>query len=119
MSNAKNQVMRVVRWRGGKHPTLDLMKQSLEQHGLRSFKWSNQANYRYGVRSHGYAKSIYCVEGSVEFFFPDTRQRVQLRTGDRIDIAQGIRHSIVVGMSGATCLEGTPTRQLALASSGR
>lgn len=119
MAKVNTQVMRVVRWRGGNHPTLDLMKQTLEQHGLRPFKWSHHANYRYGVRSHGYAKTIYCVEGGVECFFPDTRQRVQLRAGDRVDIARGVRHGITVGLNGATCLEGTPIGRSALAISGR
>ncbi|NDJ85469.1 MAG: cupin [Chloroflexi bacterium] len=109
-TRSQQTTVRVVRWRGGQHPTLALMKQNLENHGLRPFKWSKQANYRYGVRSHGYTKSLYCVEGSVEIFVPESRQRITLRVGDRVDIPKGVRHSITVGQNGATCLEGTPAR---------
>ena len=108
MRNKNNRLVRVVKWRGAQHPTLNLMKQTLELHGLRTFKWSQRANYRFGVRSHGFAKSLYCVEGSIEVFLPDTRQRYNLTAGDRIDLAKGVRHSITIGLSGATCLEGTP-----------
>lgn len=111
MANTLQETIRVVRWRGGQHPTPNLMKQNLESEGLRAFQWRQQANYRFGVRSHGFNKSLYCVDGSVEVFFPDARKRVTLRTGDRLDIASGVRHSVTVGLSGATCLEGTPTRR--------
>ncbi len=119
MAKKQHNTMRVVRWRGGQHPTINLMKQNLEHHGLRVFRWSHHPNYRFGLRSHGYAKSLYCVEGSIEVFIPDTRQRVTLRSGDRIDLAKGIRHSITVGLHGATCLEGTPANQRFAAASGR
>ncbi len=111
MANTVQNMMRVVRWHGGQHPTLDLMKRNLESEGLRAFKWRQQPNYRFGVHSHGYYKSLYCVDGSVEVFFPDARKRVTLRVGDRIDIADGVRHSITVGLNGAVCLEGTPVRR--------
>lgn len=115
MISKKQETVRIVRWRGGQHPTLDLMKKTLESHGLRTFKWSQHANYRYGVRSHGFAKSLYCLEGSIEVFIPDTHERHILRPGDRIDLARGIRHSITVGLNGATCLEGTKTPQSLMA----
>jgi hypothetical protein len=107
MFRKKQESVLVIRWRGGRHPTLDLMKQTLESHGMRTFKWAHHANYRFGVRSHGFNKSLYCIEGSIEVFVPDTRERFILRPGDRIDIAKGVRHSIAVGLNGATCLEGT------------
>lgn len=104
------------RWRGGQHPTLELMKQHLTNEGLRAFRWQQQANYRYAVRSHGYDKALYCVEGSIEVILPDLRQRHKLTAGDRIDIPKGVRHSVTVGNYGATCLEGTPKRLPASAS---
>lgn len=116
MRNSQQSNYRVVRWQGGQHPTLELMKQNLEGRGLRAFKWSQHANYRYGVRTHGFAKSLYCVSGSIEVILPDQRQRIKLRTGDRIDLARGVRHSVTVGTSGATCLEGTPARRPASAT---
>ena len=116
MAKNKHNTMRVVRWRGGQHPTISLMKQNLEHHGLRVFRWSQRPNYRFGLRSHGYAKSLYCVEGSIEVFLPDIRQRETLRPGDRIDLASGVRHSITVGLTGATCLEGTPANHRLVAA---
>jgi hypothetical protein len=107
MSATKTETLRFTRWHGGQQPTLTLMVRNLEAEGLRAFKWSNKANYRYGVRSHGFAKTLYCVEGSVEIFFPDSRQRVTLKTGDRLDIGAGVRHSMTVGLQGVMCLEGT------------
>ena len=111
--------VRVVRWRGGQHPTFDLMKQNLESHGFRPFKWSQHANYHYGVRSHGSSKSLYCVSGTMEVLIPDLRQRVKLGIGDRIDIAKGIRYSIKIGQNGATCLEGTPANRRLQAGAGK
>lgn len=108
MTKTQLATTQVTRWRGGQHPTLALLKQNLENDGLRPFKWQHKANYRYGVRSHGFGKSIYCVEGGIEIFFPDIQQTVSLRPGDRIDIAAGVRHGITIGVYGATCLEGTP-----------
>ena len=108
MAETKTDMLRITRWHGSHHPTLTLMTHQLEQDGLRPFKWSNNANYRYGVRSHGHAKSLYCVEGTMEVFLPDTRQRVVMKKGDRIDIAAGARHSITVGPQGVMCVEGTP-----------
>lgn len=109
MFRKKQESVRIIRWRGGQHPTLELMKRTLESHGLRTFKWTQHANYRFGARSHGYAKSLYCMEGSIEVFIPDSRERFILRSGDRIDLPKGVRHSITVGLNGATCLEGTET----------
>lgn len=108
MTATKTDMLRITRWHGSQHPTLALMVSHFEHEGLRTFKWSNNANYRYGVRSHGFAKSLYCVDGSMEVFLPDTRQRVVLKKGDRIDIAAGARHSITVGPQGVMCIEGTP-----------
>ncbi len=104
----KSQQVQLLRWRGGQHPTLELMKQHLTNEGMRPFRWHQHANYRFGVRSHGFDKTLYCVEGSVEVILPDLRQCHKLNPGDRVDIPKGIRHSITVGRNGATCLEGTP-----------
>ncbi|MCB9438133.1 MAG: hypothetical protein H6673_14240 [Anaerolineales bacterium] len=119
MAKANQQSVRFVRWQGGQHPTPTLMKQNLEKFGLHVFKWQQQANYRFGTRSHGYSKSLYCVEGSLEVFIPDTRERFTLRVGDRLDIANGVRHSITVGLGGAVCFEGTPADRRLVAAAGK
>lgn len=119
MTKANQQPVRFVRWQGGQHPTPTLMKQNLEKFGLHVFKWQHQANYRFGTRSHGYSKSLYCVEGSIEVFVPDTRDRFVLKAGDRLDIAKGVRHSIAVGLQGAICFEGTPADRRLVAVAGK
>ncbi len=108
MHTNRQQQVRLTRWRGGQHPTLELMKRQLLDEGMRPFRWHQHANYRFGVRSHGFDKTLYCLEGSIEVVFPDLHQRHKLKSGDRIDIPKGTRHSITVGRYGATCLEGTP-----------
>lgn len=74
---------------------------------LRPYVWSNTPNYRYPVRSHGYDKTLYCVQGALEIVFPDARQRVTLRPGDRIDLPRGVRYGAIVGPAGAQCVEGS------------
>jgi quercetin dioxygenase-like cupin family protein len=48
---------------------------------------------------------MYVVEGALEISFPDTRQSVKMRAGDRIDIPAGIHHAVIIGNSGAKCVE--------------
>jgi len=67
--------------------------------------WVNTPNHRYAVRSHGYEKVLYVIEGTLELSFPDENQRVVLRAGDRIDIPAGVRHGTTVGNGGAKCVE--------------
>jgi hypothetical protein len=61
---------------------------------------------RIGAVSHGYAKIICCVEGSVEIALPDLGQRAVLREGDRLEIPRGMRYTVSVDLKGAKCLEG-------------
>ena len=69
---------RLVRWRGGQHPTLDTITRLMRDEQLRPYVWVNAPNSRHPVRSHGYDKTIYCVQGSIEIILPDPRQRVLL-----------------------------------------
>ena len=97
-------------WQGSQHPTPELLHRQLTSDGLRPFRTKHAGNYRCAVRTHGYSKAIFCVEGKVEVMLPDSRRRVTLRPGDRLDIGAGVRHSLAVGIHGATLLEGTPVR---------
>ncbi|NDJ75382.1 MAG: cupin [Chloroflexi bacterium] len=101
-----NQV-RVTRWRGGQHPTLDNITRQMRTEGLRPYVWTNTPNFRYPVRSHGYDKTLYCVQGSLELVFSKTRQRVTLRSGDRVDVPRGVRYGTIIGPTGAQCVEGS------------
>ncbi|MBZ0302258.1 MAG: cupin [Anaerolineae bacterium] len=107
----KNDAVHVRRWSGGQHPTLSVLTRQMKDEGLRPYMWMNMPNHRYAVRSHGYDKVLYVVEGTLEVVFPDSNQRVMLRSGDRTDIPAGVRHGTIVGKSGAKCLEASIARR--------
>ena len=107
MAVATVQPVKVARWRGGQHPTLDNITRLMTNEGLRTYMWTNTPNFRHPVRSHGYDKTLYCVQGSLELTFPQTKQRVVLRAGDRVELPRGVRYSAIVGPRGAQCLEGS------------
>ena len=106
-----NDVVRIKRWSGGQHPTLSVITRQMKQEGLRPYMWTNSPNHRYAVRSHGYDKIMYVVEGTVEVILPDSNQRVLLRAGDRTEIPAGVRHGAFVGKSGAKCVEASVARR--------
>lgn len=101
----KQATVKVSRWRGGKHPTLSNITRLMQEEGLRPYKWDTKPNQRYAVRSHGYKKVLYVVDGSMEIALPDSNQRMKLRSGDRVEIPARVRHGSVTGSRGATCLE--------------
>ena len=102
---ARINEIKVTRWRGGQHPTLEAISQKMQQEGLRPYASSNGPNTRIAARSHGYSKVLYCVAGSVDLFFPDVNQTLALRPGDRVELPLGLRHATIVGPQGAQCLE--------------
>jgi quercetin dioxygenase-like cupin family protein len=83
----------------------------MQKEGLRPYMWMNLPNHRYAVRSHGYDKVLYVVEGTLEITLPDSNRRHILRAGDRIDIAARIRHGTNVGVAGAKCVEAAVSGQ--------
>ena|SRR5689334_22707987 len=97
--------VRVTRWSGAQHPTLSVITRQMQKDGLRPYSWENTPNYRYAIRSHGYCKVVYVVEGMLEILLPDSNQSVRLRAGDRVEIPAGVRHGAIVGPSGAKCIE--------------
>lgn len=109
--NTKQASVRITRWHGSQHPTLSLITREMKKEGLRPYLWSNAPNHRYGVRSHGYDKVLYVIEGTVEIMLPDVNQRMSLRAGDRIEIPAGVRHGTHVGATGASCVEAALMRR--------
>lgn len=105
MAMEQSDAVRVTRWSGGQHPTLSIISRQMQKEGLRPYCWENIPNYRYAVRSHGYHKVMYVVEGILEVSLPDSNQRVKLRAGDRVEIPAGVRHGAIVGNNGAKCVE--------------
>jgi len=76
-----------------------------EEQQLRVFRWSNAPDDEYASHTHGYHKIIYVLEGTIRFDLPTRHETLNLKTGDRLDLPSGIRHSAVVGPEGVTCLE--------------
>jgi quercetin dioxygenase-like cupin family protein len=84
---------------------LSSISRAMQKEGLRPYVWENSPNYRYAVRTHGYTKVLYVIEGLIEVTLPDSNERVKLRAGDRLEIPAGVRHGAIVGGSGAKCVE--------------
>ncbi len=101
----RQETVSVRRWEGGQHPTLNVITRMMESEGLRPYMWMNNPNHRYGVRSHGYAKVLYVVDGVLEIVLPETNEQIRLRGGDRVEIPAGVRHGTIVGNTGARCVE--------------
>ena len=76
-----------------------------EARGLHPTRWSNAPGDVYGVHSHPYQKTLFCLQGSITFSLPDHSRDLELRPGDRLIIPPGICHAAVVGPEGVTCIE--------------
>jgi uncharacterized protein YaiE (UPF0345 family) len=48
---------------------------------------------------------IYVIRGSITFGLPDTRDKVTLNSGDRLELPAEVTHDAVVGKQGVACLE--------------
>jgi len=105
------QAVQVRRWSGAKHPSMSAITRLMQSEGLRPYMWMNMPNTRQAVRSHGYNKVLYVIEGAVEVILPDSNQRVTLRAGDRMDVPAGVRHGTHIGAKGAKCVEASITRR--------
>lgn len=103
--------VKITRWHGSEHPTFSNITRQMKKEGLRPYMWTNMANHRYGVRSHGYDKVLYVVDGSIELSFPDLGQQLIMRPGDRVDVPAGVRHGTIVGNKGACCVEAAVARK--------
>ncbi len=101
----RQAAIRLTRWSGGQHPTLSKITQEMRENGLRPYKWETKPNQRFAVRSHGYTKILYVVDGAIEVTLPDANQRLKLKSGDRLEIPSRVRHGVITGLQGATCLE--------------
>jgi quercetin dioxygenase-like cupin family protein len=73
--------------------------------GLVAQAWSNGPGDRYAAHSHGYDKVIVVAEGSIVFELPGSGERVELATGDRLELPAGTTHRADVGPAGVSCLE--------------
>jgi quercetin dioxygenase-like cupin family protein len=92
-------------WSGETAPGEAAIRKIMDTEGLQPYRWSNAPGDVYAVHSHSYHKVIYVVKGSITFGLPDSRDRILLNTGDRLDLPAGISHDAVVGNKGVVCLE--------------
>jgi quercetin dioxygenase-like cupin family protein len=97
--------IKLIRWSGGQHPTLEVINRQMQAEGLRPYLQTATPNSRTGARSHGYTKVMYCVSGSLELQLPDISQSLVLRPGDRLELPQGVRHITITGANGAQIVE--------------
>lgn len=101
----KQALVKVNRWSGSQHPTLSNITRIMQKDGMRPYKWQTQPNQRFAVRSHGYTKVLFVVDGTIDILLPGTNQQTRLRAGDRIEIPPRVRHGGITGQNGAVCLE--------------
>ena len=99
------ETLLITRWSDVQHPTLKNITDKLKQAGFRPYQWIGKPNQRVAVRSHGFKKVLFVVEGSLELSVPTLNQRFILRAGDRVDIPARTRHGITVGSGVVMCLE--------------
>jgi uncharacterized protein YjlB len=77
----------------------------LAAEGLVAQTWSNGPGDWYQAHEHGYDKVIVVAAGSITFGLPGIDQRLELETGDRLELPAGTVHDASVGSVGVTCLE--------------
>lgn len=92
----------VTNWTGSP-PSPDELERLFAQEGLPPHWWANAPGDTYGWHSHPYHKVLYCGAGSITFHTRD--EDLELKAGDRLDIAPGVEHSATVGEDGCRCIE--------------
>ena len=82
----------------------------LRSEGLEPSAWSNGPGDTYGAHEHDYDKVLVVAQGSITFGLPASGKRIELSTGDRLELPAGTVHDAVVGSRGVTCLEAHASR---------
>lgn len=65
--------------------------------------WGNAPGDRYGWHSHDYHKVLFCLTGSITFHTGSGD--IEMRAGDRLDLAPRTEHAATVGPVGVECVE--------------
>ena len=97
--------VKVTRWPGEEPVTEAGIQELMADEDLIPYKWSNLPGDVYSAHSHGYGKVIYVVQGSITFGLPKSGQRIELFSGDRLDLPYRPEHDALVGPQGVVCLE--------------
>jgi hypothetical protein len=77
----------------------------MRSEGLTPYRWDNGPNIIYAPHRHAYHKVLYCVRGSIRFDLTREGESIELRAGDRLDLAPDTEHGALVGPDGVVCLE--------------
>lgn len=85
---------------------LDELSKRLQAEADGVYSWSNGPGDSYAAHSHAYEKVLYCVEGSIRFVLEEEGRAIELRPGERLELAPGTLHSAIVGPGGCVCVEG-------------
>ena len=92
-------------WPYEEPPTEAAIRRIYHEEGLAPYSWSNAPGDVYSAHSHGYAKVLYCVRGSITFGLSQQGRSLLLLPGDRLDLPAGVAHDATVSPEGVTCLE--------------
>ena len=113
MRASNNRSVAIQRWNKSQPPSASAITRMMQDAGMRPFKWENAPNRTFTVRSHGYDKVLWVIEGTLELTLPDENLRYVLRAGDRADVPASVRHGVNVGRAGVVCLECATNERLA------
>ena len=95
----------VIPWDSIDPPTEGAVRSTLAEENLKPYAWGNNPGDVYSAHTHGYAKVIYVIQGSITFGLPDEGRQVNLKAGDRLELPAGTQHNAIVGENGVHCLE--------------
>ena len=84
---------------------LDEVSALMRSQDLAAYRWDNRPDVVYPPHRHAYHKVLYCVRGSIRFDLTREGESIELRAGDRLDLAPDTEHGAVVGPDGVVCLE--------------
>ena len=101
----KTDNVEIIRWSDEQSPDEQRLRNIMADEDLHPYVWSNGPGDVYAAHSHGYHKVIYVVNGSITFGLPDSGDKVELKSGDRLELPANITHDAVVGNQGVSCLE--------------
>lgn len=104
--------VRVTPWMDANSPQEEDLRKTMARENLSPYLWSNSPGYEYPPHSHEYGKVLYVVQGSILWILPETKEKLETKAGDRLDLPSGVVHAAKVGDKGVTCLEAHSQRPI-------
>lgn len=90
---------------GGAGLTQTAILSLLQMQGYDPYAWFGQKKDVYPVRAVPYQRILWVVEGTITIQLPEEGQEFNLSRGDRLDLAAGIPHTIVIRSQRSICIE--------------